>query len=77
MEATIHLKLFATLQAAQPAGGEEFPIRPGIRIRDLLQQLGISPLQAKLIFVNGVHARLDDTLQGGERVGIFPPVGGG
>jgi molybdopterin converting factor small subunit len=33
--------------------------------------------KAKLIFINGVKAELTSTLEGGERVGIFPPVGGG
>jgi sulfur carrier protein ThiS len=77
MDATIQLKLFATLQALRPPGDEAYPIRPGTPIRDLLRALGIEESQAKLIFVNGVQARPEDTLQGGERVGIFPPVGGG
>jgi molybdopterin converting factor small subunit len=33
--------------------------------------------QIKLVFVDGAKAKLTTILDGGERVGIFPPVGGG
>jgi molybdopterin converting factor small subunit len=33
--------------------------------------------QAKLIFINGKKENLESRLYGGERVAIFPPVGGG
>ena len=46
-------------------------------IRDLLEQLELPPEKARLIFINGIKADLTAILQGGERVGIFPPVGGG
>jgi molybdopterin converting factor small subunit len=31
----------------------------------------------KIVFIDNVHAELTSILKGGERVGIFPPVGGG
>ncbi len=46
-------------------------------VRILLEQLNIPEEKARLIFIDGVKANLSATLQGGERVGIFPPVGGG
>ncbi|MCU0237783.1 MAG: hypothetical protein MUC72_12010 [Acidobacteria bacterium] len=33
--------------------------------------------KAKLIFIDGTKADLLSRLNGGERVGVFPPVGGG
>ena len=30
-----------------------------------------------ILFINGIKANLSTKLSGGERVGIFPPVGGG
>ena len=60
-----------------PPSGEKHPINPGISIRNLLEQLNIPPEKAKLIFIDGIKADLSSTLDGGERVGIFPPVGGG
>jgi len=77
MKSQIQLKLFANLQAFMPPSGENYSIEPGISIGHLLEQLNIPPEKAKLIFINGIKANLSTTLSGGERVGIFPPVGGG
>ncbi len=74
---TIRLKLYADLRCFAPAGGEEVPIEPGTSVRELLQHLSLPREKAKLIFIDGKQADLSATLQGGERVGIFPPVGGG
>jgi len=77
MKSQIHLKLFANLQEFTPPSADKYIIDPGIRICDLLEQIKIPREKAKLIFINGTKAELTSTLQGGERVGIFPPVGGG
>jgi molybdopterin converting factor small subunit len=77
MSTTIDLKLFATLTAQLPANAADYPIKDGITIAQLIDELNISHLEAKLVFVNGVRVDLDTSLHGGERVGIFPPVGGG
>ena len=77
MKSQIQLKLFAGLQTFSPSTAEHFEIDPGITIRDLLTQIEIPIDKARLIFINGIKANLDTPLKGGERVGIFPPVGGG
>ncbi len=77
MKSHIQIKLFATLQPFMPPSGETYPIDPGTSIRNLLEQLNIPLEKAKLIFIDGIKADLSSTLGGGERVGIFPPVGGG
>lgn len=77
MMATIDLKLFATLAAHLPANAADYPIEAGITVAQLIDALNISRSEAKLIFVNGVRTQLDRVLHGGERIGIFPPVGGG
>ena len=77
MKATIQIKLFATLREFMPPSSDIFGIEQGISIRELLEQLNLPPDKAKLIFINGVKADLTSTLEGGERIGIFPPVGGG
>ena len=74
---TIDLRLFATLQKFSPDNSETFPITPGTTIRDVLGKINVPVEKAKLIFVNGLKKDLDVELNGGERVGIFPPVGGG
>lgn len=46
-------------------------------VGDLLKTLGIPLEKAKLIFVNARQAKAGYGLQEGDRVGIFPPSGGG
>ncbi len=74
---TIDLRLFATLARFMPSDAARYPIEPGITIQELLLQLPFDITEAKLIFVDGVKKDLTTRLQGGERVGVFPPVGGG
>jgi len=73
----IQIKLYATLQTFMPAESETYPISSGMTVQDLLVQLNLPAEKAKLIFIDGTKAELSSRLEGGERVGIFPPVGGG
>ena len=77
MDTTIDLRLYATLGIHTPDNASRFPIRKSITIEQLLDLLPMAIEDAKLIFVNGIRAELSTQLHGGERVGIFPPVGGG
>ncbi|MCK4984023.1 MAG: MoaD/ThiS family protein [Desulfobacterales bacterium] len=77
MQTHIQIKLFATLQRFMPASAENYAIEAGTSIRTLLQQIDIPEDKAKLIFIDGLKAELTTVLKGGERIGIFPPVGGG
>ena len=77
MKSQIQLKLFATLREFTPPSADNYSIDKGISIFELLEQINMPREKAKLVFVNGVKAELTSTLEGGERVGIFPPVGGG
>jgi molybdopterin converting factor small subunit len=77
MDTTIDLRLYATLGIHAPDNAARFPIRKSMTIEQLLDLLPLTIEDAKLIFVNGIRAELSTQLHGGERVGIFPPVGGG
>ena len=77
MKTSIQIKLFASLGRYMPNNSDSFPIDPGITVRDLALHLGIPLETAKLIFINGQKGDLSAMLSGGERVAIFPPVGGG
>jgi molybdopterin converting factor small subunit len=77
MKTTVEIKLFATLQKFMPHSAQNFAIEPGTTVRRLIRQLDLPTDKIKLIFINGVKADLTSVLNGGERVGIFPPVGGG
>ena len=74
---TIQLKLFAGLQKYMPPDSENHPIEAGTTVGEVLAHLEIPKYQIKLIFIDGVKAKLTTILKGGERIGIFPPVGGG
>ncbi len=77
----IQVNLFATLSRYKPAGGTKEALtmtcEDGATIQELLVQIGLPMEQVKLIFLNGVHAQADTVLRDGDRVGVFPPVGGG
>jgi len=77
MKSQIQLKLFATLHEFEPQSSDNYSIEQGMSVRELLEQLDLPLEKARLIFINGIKADLTATLKGGERVGIFPPVGGG
>ena len=77
MSAVIDLKLFATLGRFAPPDAACYPVAPGTTVRAVLEKLGVPVSQARLIFVDGVRKTIDAPLKGGERVGVFPPVGGG
>lgn len=77
----IELHLYATLSKYLPEGATAKSVQvaaeENIRVKDLLERFGVPEKSVKLIFVNGVHARFDRLLAEGDRVGIFPAVGGG
>lgn len=73
----IQLKLFASLNALAPENADSLPIEAGISVETLLTRLNIPVAKAHLIFIDGIKQSLDARLNGGERVGIFPPVAGG
>jgi len=77
MTISIDLKLFATLQEFAPQASGTHMVEPGTCVRDLVRQLGIPEKKAKLIFINSFKVTLDSVLKDGDRLGIFPPVGGG
>ena len=78
MKIHIQVKLYATLRKFAPHDGlDRFELDTCATVEHLLDNLGIPVAEAKLVFVNGKKAPLTAVLTDGERVGIFPPVGGG
>lgn len=72
----IEVKCFATLARRSPEGGR-LSVDSGATPTSVMTRLGIDPGEVKIIFVNGVHAAADAPLKDGDRLGLFPPVGGG
>jgi len=76
----ITVKCFATLAGYQPEPPEvETP--EGSTAGDVLDSLGLimgeGKSEVRLLMVNGVHAKPERELKDGDRVGLFPAVGGG
>ena len=73
----IDLKLFVTLSKYHPKGGERLEIPEEITVEKLMVDLGIPLELVKLIFINGKMQKSKYRLKHNDRVGLFPPVGGG
>lgn len=73
----IDLKLFVTLSKYIPEQGRKLEIQEDTTVGTLILDLGIPPGLVKLIFVNGKKQDNSYQLQNNDRVGLFPPVGGG
>ena len=78
----VQVRLYATLAATRPGlrAGEpiDLELRDAARLPDLLRRLRIDPRAVHLVILNGrpVHDRVC-RLSDGDRLGLFPPVGGG
>mgnify|MGYP000411290058 CR=1 FL=1 len=75
-------RVYATLKRYLPEGKAdndlEFVLPEGTTVGELIENyIKIPPEAVKVVFVNGKHAEMDQILNDGDRVGIFPPVAGG
>jgi len=73
----IELKLFATLAKYLPENSDDFPIEEGETIKSLINRLGVPEKDVTLMFINAVRSSHDSKIADKDRVGLFPPVGGG
>ena len=73
----IEVRLFATLVKYRPKESDTFKLPDRTTIAGLLSKLNIAEKEVKLIFVNGKKQPMEYEVQNRDRVGIFPPVGGG
>jgi molybdopterin converting factor small subunit len=73
----IELRCFATLARYLPENAADYPVDKGETIRSLAAKLGIPEQDVTLMFINSARAYLDSEIRDGDRVGIFPAVGGG
>ena len=77
----IEVRLYATLREHAPpeavSGVFATAVPSGATLADLIAQIGVAPEQVHLRMVNGAAADDDRILHENDRVGLFPPVGGG
>ncbi|MBN2404409.1 MAG: MoaD/ThiS family protein [Coriobacteriia bacterium] len=76
----IELALFASLAAFYPEGGEgaqrTLSLDEKTTVADLIARLQL-PDAPRIVFVNNRTADESAVLEDGDRLAIFPPVGGG
>ncbi|HKK32181.1 MAG TPA: MoaD/ThiS family protein [Desulfomicrobiaceae bacterium] len=72
----IEVQCFATLAGHTPPG-KRMTVVEGVTLGELLPMLDLREEDVKIMFVNGKHVSLDTAVTAGDRVGIFPAVGGG
>jgi len=78
---TVDVCLYASLRrhASNMEVGrpQSVTVAAGITAGELVGRLGVPLDVVQLVFVNGRSRPLDHVLADGDRVGIFPPIGGG
>ncbi len=60
-----------------PSEGAEFSLNRKTTVSELCKLMNIPMAKIKIVMVNGKSQPFDYELQGDERIGLFPPVGGG
>lgn len=73
----ITLLCYATFAEKCPEDSNNYPVSEGETVRTMLERVGIPIEEVKIVFINGVSSEFDATLSDGDRVGVFPAVGGG
>lgn len=77
----VEVRLFTTLRDYYPDdvvdGVFQYELKGEKTVRDLAQELNLPFAHIHLIMVNGEQGDLDYKLKDGDRIGFFPPVGGG
>ena len=77
----IELRVFGDLrnymEGMELGGFQTLRCNDGSTVRAILIRLGIPETEAKIILVNGRAKEVNDKLNGGDRLAIFPAVAGG
>ncbi len=77
----VTVTLYATLIRYHPEDkrNESFAVElpEGATVKDLLDKVGIKENEAKQVFIRHRSRPDDHPLEEGDKVAIFPPVGGG
>ncbi len=77
----VEVRLHASLERIRPGlkAGEALPLelKEGTTVERMVEALDIPKKGIHLVIVNGRTRPLDHPLSDGDRVALFPPVGGG
>lgn len=72
----VNVKLFATLREGR-FKEEKAIFEDNVQIKDVINKYAIPMEEVRICLVNGRDANLNHSLQNGDTLSIFPPVGGG
>jgi sulfur-carrier protein len=77
----LNIRLSSTLRkyvpGYDPTKGVDFSMDKGTTVAAVCMRMNIPAEKVKIIMINGKSESLDYELKGNERIGLFPPVGGG
>ena len=77
----VEVKLYANFREYLPRGSEKYSctleLEEGTTIAQVLARLKIPESLPMVPLVNGIHHKVEEPLQPGDVVSIFPPVAGG
>lgn len=77
----VTVKLFATLvrfkDGSRTGSPFEVELPEGSVVQDLIDLLKIPAEETHIVFINNIIEEHHSKLNDGDRVGMFPPVGGG
>ncbi len=75
----IDVRLYANLTRTADKAATEFQVeaRPGLTVKDVVDEGDIPAQDVRIVLVNGRTAELDSPLSDGDRVGLFPAISGG
>jgi len=73
----VELRLHASLRQRASAPALTRQLGGGRSVRELLRDIGVPEQEAAIIIVNGKRARPDTVLSDGDKVSVFPLIGGG
>ena len=76
MKESIDIKLFATLRRAFSVP-EGMDVGRSRSVADLIEDIGVPADKVAIIFIDGRHAGLSDTVNPGQTLSLVPPLGGG
>ena len=80
---TVEVKLFGNFRCYHPESEDKSKSfvcnlpKDNSTVENLISILKIPKEEVKIVFVNNIKVKLDDRLQDGDEVGIFPPIAGG
>ena len=76
----VEVRLYATLRryALSAADGVlNIDVHEGSKVSDVIASVGVNADEVHIVMDNGVSSPPDQMLVEGDRLGLFPPIGGG